>query len=196
MDGITKGLYGLCVAFCEAHDAATENKPISEQELEELMASKPNGKILENYNKKKSPTDPDMPCLKVQEPCPCWDQAELDSILFSDKEYGSINNVDSCINDTESWSNEFDNEYADVRETGYNPTNTYTAAGYDFTEASFWRSIYGNYACEYREVDPITEENVFRFVSDLPDNACIEAIRARQVAEGLSEQCDGIDLIP
>lgn len=66
MDGITKGLYGLCVAYCEAQD------------LDSIEKGPPNTKILENYNKKKTVSDPSMPC--VHAPCPCWTPAELYSI--------------------------------------------------------------------------------------------------------------------
>jgi hypothetical protein len=59
----TPGLYGLCVAYCEAQDLDTFEKEPT------------NSKILENYNKKKQAGDPDMPCVKV--PCPCWTDAEL-----------------------------------------------------------------------------------------------------------------------
>jgi hypothetical protein len=62
----TPGLYGLCVAYCEAQDLDTFEKEPA------------NAKILENYNKKKQLGDPDMPCVKV--PCPCWTDAELASI--------------------------------------------------------------------------------------------------------------------
>ena len=79
-DGITKGLYGLCVAFCEAQDHASILEPISEAEYDELLRAAPSGKILESYNRKKSETDPDMPCIRIQEPCPCWTEAELAQI--------------------------------------------------------------------------------------------------------------------
>lgn len=62
----TPGLYGLCVAYCEAQDLDTFDK------------EPPGTKILENYNKKKTATDPAMPCIKI--PCPCWTDAELASI--------------------------------------------------------------------------------------------------------------------
>lgn len=65
-DGITKGLYGLCVAYCEAQDLDTVDK------------EPPNSKILGNYNKKKTVTDPAMPCIQV--PCPCWSADELDAM--------------------------------------------------------------------------------------------------------------------
>jgi hypothetical protein len=62
----TPGLYGLCVAYCEAQDLDVTSK------------EPPNTKILENYNKRKQAGDPDMPCIKA--PCPCWTDAELASI--------------------------------------------------------------------------------------------------------------------
>jgi len=66
LQGSTPGLYGLCVAYCEAQDLdVTDKEP-------------PRTKILENYNKKKQAGDPDMPC--IQAPCPCWTNAELASV--------------------------------------------------------------------------------------------------------------------
>lgn len=60
------GLYGLCVAYCEAQD------------LDDFDKEPPNSKILANYRKKMKAGDPDMPCIKV--PCPCWSDAELGAI--------------------------------------------------------------------------------------------------------------------
>ena len=48
--GITPGLYGLCVAYCEAQDLDTFDK------------EPPSTKILANYNKRKQASDPTMPC--------------------------------------------------------------------------------------------------------------------------------------
>ena len=79
-DDITKGLYGLCVAFCEAQDIASEDVPISDATLSALQEAAPSGRILANYNKRKQATDPDMPCILVEEPCPCWTAEELASI--------------------------------------------------------------------------------------------------------------------
>lgn len=62
----TPGLYGLCVAYCEAQDLDTFGKEPA------------NSKILANYNKKKQAGDPDMPCIKI--PCPCWSDTELAAI--------------------------------------------------------------------------------------------------------------------
>jgi hypothetical protein len=65
LQGGTPGLYGLCVAYCEAQD------------LDSFDKQPPRTKILDNYNKKKIAGDPDMPC--IQTPCPCWSDEELAS---------------------------------------------------------------------------------------------------------------------
>lgn len=79
-DGITKGLYGLCVAFCEAQDHTSIVAPVTEAELQMLMDANPSGRILDSYNKKKTASDPDMPCLVVKSACPCWNDADIQSI--------------------------------------------------------------------------------------------------------------------
>lgn len=68
LQNATPGLYGLCVAYCEAQDL-------------DILGDKepPNTRILANYDKKKQAGDPDMPC--VQTPCPCWTIEEIDGIL-------------------------------------------------------------------------------------------------------------------
>jgi hypothetical protein len=66
LQGSTPGLYGLCVAYCEAQD------------LDSFDKNPPNEKILANYRKKMNAGDPDMPCIQV--PCPCWSAEELGSI--------------------------------------------------------------------------------------------------------------------
>ena len=70
LKGGTAGLYGLCVAYCEAQDLDI----VGDKET-------PNNKILDNYRKKMQAGDPDMPCVKV--PCPCWTDAELANITNS-----------------------------------------------------------------------------------------------------------------
>lgn len=83
--GGTPGLYGLCVAYCEAQDL-------------DLVGDKetPNNKILGNYRKKMQAGDPDMPCVKV--PCPCWTDAELAAITNSSSAGDSI----SCVSTANS----------------------------------------------------------------------------------------------
>jgi hypothetical protein len=66
LKGGTPGLYGLCVAYCEAQD------------LDSFDKDPPNTKILANYRNKRQTGDPDMPCVKV--PCPCWTSTDLATI--------------------------------------------------------------------------------------------------------------------
>lgn len=89
LQGGTPGLYGLCVAYCEAQD------------LDSFDKSPPNVKILANYRKKMNAGDPDMPCIQV--PCPCWSVEELATLTadgtaaacveFNDKIQLTDNNV-------------------------------------------------------------------------------------------------------
>ncbi|MBT8142905.1 MAG: hypothetical protein HKN88_10425 [Gammaproteobacteria bacterium] len=80
VDGVTKGLYGLCIAFCEAQEHTSILVPITEQDYADLKAAKPSGKILANYNRKKAESDPNMPCIKIDEPCICWSQEQINTI--------------------------------------------------------------------------------------------------------------------
>lgn len=63
--GGTPGLYGLCVAYCEAQDYLTVDP-----------GEPPSEKILNAYNKRRNSGDPEMPC--IQDPCPCWSENDLD----------------------------------------------------------------------------------------------------------------------
>ncbi len=71
----TPGLYGLCVAYCEALDCEFSGGQVQ-------CAGPANVNILANYNKKMQPGDPVMPCFKND--CPCWDTPELPTVNFND----------------------------------------------------------------------------------------------------------------
>lgn len=75
--GATKGLYGLCVAFCEAQDCEPDFS------LDNPFENCKTGskKVLSAYNKKKRAGDPEMPCIQQTE-CPCWTQSELEGLRF------------------------------------------------------------------------------------------------------------------
>jgi hypothetical protein len=79
-DDVTNGLYGLCLAFCEAQDIADEEVPITDEELAILQDTPPSGSILDTYNTIKNASDPDMPCIVVDSSCPCWTEDELAAI--------------------------------------------------------------------------------------------------------------------
>ncbi len=122
-DGISKGLYGLCVAFCEAHDFADASTPITEADLDNLATDAPSGRILANYNKKKQEQDPAMPCIVVEPPCPCFTTGELASI---DGVVGSYDGSPTCrtkVSDTthivfEKFSNSQISRYGKVSNNG------------------------------------------------------------------------------
>ncbi len=88
LQGTTKGLYGLCVAYCEAQDCA----PTIDVTTGELTFGKNCGpssaKTLAKYNSRLEPGGPPMPCVNVGvDECPCWTEAEIDlvadlSVLF------------------------------------------------------------------------------------------------------------------
>lgn len=64
-DGITKGLYGLCIAYCEAQMHASPDPLISESMFEASAVAELLDKILADYNQKKEPAEPEMPCIQV-----------------------------------------------------------------------------------------------------------------------------------
>ena len=84
----TPGLYGLCVAFCEAQDCEPDMNAADPFEL--CRPSSP--KLLEIYNKRKRPDDPDMPC--IQEPCPCWSAEELAGLRYTGDSYSCAKEID------------------------------------------------------------------------------------------------------
>lgn len=71
-DGVTDGLYGLCVAYCEAKDCDLDG-------IEDLRGAKACERILENYNWLKLPGDPGLPC-RTQ--CPCAGRT-VDQVAWS-----------------------------------------------------------------------------------------------------------------
>ena len=65
LKGGTPGLYGLCIAFCEAQDL--------DEVIQEAMAGGvPGEKVLERYRAKSKAGDPDMPCIISASACPCF----------------------------------------------------------------------------------------------------------------------------
>ncbi len=81
LKGGTPGLYGLCVAYCEAQDLGDPEKAASKQSAFSLLAA---------YESKRGPGDPGMPCLAdpsrggpppPQAECPCWTVETLRTAL-------------------------------------------------------------------------------------------------------------------
>lgn len=74
LKGGTPGLFGLCVAFCEAQDLG---------EAAEIDTNESAMNLLANYERKRRDGDPAMPCLAPEASCPCWDAAALEAALPS-----------------------------------------------------------------------------------------------------------------
>ena len=70
--GHTPGLYGLCVAYCDAQSCDAEAAASGQ-----CKRSAPNDSVLRNYNRKMQAGDPPMPCLAPPtSPCPCLTEEE------------------------------------------------------------------------------------------------------------------------
>ena len=96
LTGATPGLYGLCVAFCEAQDCEATLDPATGIVTLDPSCSPSSASLLENYYKKAGDSDPQLPCLKV--PCPCWSEPEMDNIAGYEVEVdGQRQTYDHCF---------------------------------------------------------------------------------------------------
>jgi hypothetical protein len=78
--GITPGLLGLCVAYCQAlncPDASAGAAAMSAQ------CKTADSQLLANYNKLKMASDPGMPCVQPPSTCPCWTGPEIAKVGFA-----------------------------------------------------------------------------------------------------------------
>jgi hypothetical protein len=67
---VTQGLYGICVAFCGLFPKSPEwESCVADPDT----CGEPAAALLQAYEDRRRPTDPDMPCLISQSKCPCWD---------------------------------------------------------------------------------------------------------------------------
>jgi len=119
LKGGTPGLYGLCIAFCEAHDC----EPDFTRDDGNYFANcrKSDSKILRNYERKMKDGDPYMPCAPrpsndpQEVTCPCWGEAELavyqgwDSFCEGDTEY-DVAGDGSCYQDYNDFYDEFEED--------------------------------------------------------------------------------------
>ncbi|TNF31937.1 MAG: hypothetical protein EP319_00690 [Deltaproteobacteria bacterium] len=148
LTGATPGLYGLCVAYCEAQDGP--EVIYDDLTLVEQNVSTPHRKILENYDKKRRDEDPRMPCVSYQTTCPVWSKEELEAI-------GSKGGFDLRDNQT-VLSNGRENFYDYERGRG----DVYM--WYHYAQVlKNWRGMQlGDYVGRYRYSDPNTGEYIFR----------------------------------
>ncbi|MGB5259097.1 MAG: hypothetical protein WBO34_01075 [Gammaproteobacteria bacterium] len=82
LKGGTRGLYGLCVVYCEAQSCDAESAAAGQCTRQSF-----NERVLENYNRKKATNDPEMPCLEEEpasaSPCPCLTEQEATDTQWS-----------------------------------------------------------------------------------------------------------------
>jgi len=93
-EGVTKGLYSLCLAFCGEQGFATNGLPFMVKNRDAFQNGRPEEQILEKYNKIKRAEDPEIPCaVPAEGECPCFSEAEFRAMSdgFRDVEpYGEI----------------------------------------------------------------------------------------------------------
>jgi hypothetical protein len=100
LQNATPGLYGLCVAYCEAQSVPTDFSGDSS-----TWFSRPRSKnILKNYEKKMRAGDPAMPCLNQESACPAFSQEDLNEVgnLFAGSTL-TKRDSDELVNLTESF---------------------------------------------------------------------------------------------
>jgi hypothetical protein len=122
-DGVTLGLYGLCLAYCE-DDFSSLDSTFTEGQLKVLVQDKHSDRTLKKYNRIKLESDPDMPCLaqKLEETtqeattCPCWTNAELAAIDGYDENANYTSFQTSC---TATRQSDTGSEYALLAEFSY-----------------------------------------------------------------------------
>lgn len=89
----TPGLYGLCVAFCEAQDCDSIDQVVSGQ------CQAPSPRLLDLFDRKRAPSDPEMPCLTPPTTaCSCFTSEDLMDLslraCFDDVDHETIMVID------------------------------------------------------------------------------------------------------
>ena len=133
---LTKGLYCLCVAYCEAIDGPEDlSNPAF---LDQLKP--PSKRILNNYNRKKTATDPEMPCVNYgpSVECPGWTPDEL--ALVGTQGFSDFSNDEEIIG---NGFVRFADEEQDLSYPGPAVLATIRAATFDFGTYA-WVNYYRN----------------------------------------------------
>lgn len=173
-DGVTKGLYGLCVAFCEAQDFASVDMPLTAEEIDAFEESRPSANLLKNYNRKKKETDPAMPCIVQQanSDCPCWSGAEINAI-------DGINN-DQPLNQL-SYTCEANSSDRDKTAVTYESTSSSQRNALAYGLARQYSTTSGTYSsCVYS--DKYNGTSTFRYARDISQDdfaACYNSIATK-----------------
>lgn len=135
LNSATKGLYGLCVAFCEAQDCQP-NFSLPDP----FVGCKPSSsKILDVYNRRKGAADPEMPCIQSSG-CPCWSLAELQS-----RRYPSVgDNHNNC----QAYDPYYQKDHWKIQRSGVVDSYNTTASARDIMPAYGYGLCYLYDVCE------------------------------------------------
>jgi len=80
-EGVTKGLYGLCLAFCGEQDLTSSELQMMEKNRESIPSGRPEEQLLEKYNEIKKAEDSKIPCAEP---------AEGECLCFSEDKFGAM----------------------------------------------------------------------------------------------------------
>lgn len=176
-EAVTPGLYGLCLAFCEAQDIASEDMFLTDDEILALLNDVPSGSILETYNRLRQEGDPEMPCIvRAPEPssCPCWTADEL-AELDGDTPDDAIDTLCRYLVDPQTGL--IDTTIAFEIDTTINrATITATAANQERSDPPIRN-------CEFHQVDPIINRNI-KNLSSGEAAFCLDQLTAHCVGLG------------
>ena len=96
-EGVTKGLYSLCLAFCGEQDFASNELPFMEKNREAIQNGRPEKQILEKYNKIKKAEDPEMPCaVPAEGECPCFSEDEFRAMSDGFRDVEPYDEITTC----------------------------------------------------------------------------------------------------
>ena len=96
-EGMTKGLYSLCLTFCGEQVFASNELPFMEKELEVIPNSRPEKLILEKYNRIKKAEDPEMPCaVPAEGECPCFSEDEFRAMSDGFRDVEPYDEITTC----------------------------------------------------------------------------------------------------
>jgi len=153
--GTTPGLYGLCVAYCEA-----QGGPVDLSNEEAILDLKtPHRNILKNYDKKMTDSDPKMPCVKYETACP----------LFTQEDIGLIG--------TQSWLNNWDYQ-GDPSHMQYLGTREHNSPSQDimiWIQHDKRREIYQGYFY-HRDSSPVINIDLRQEFTEAEYNECYQIL--------------------
>jgi len=91
-----KGLYGLCVAFCEAQDCVATFDEATQTLVFPKNCTPSSASTLAKYESRRVGTDaPPMPC--INDGCPCWSEAEMDAVADGRLDFCEDSMIQSVI---------------------------------------------------------------------------------------------------